>query len=88
MIVPLVLRTSATAVQEYATSLNDATDLHSTNRGSSSNALEEVDLLKIRDNPTRTRRLSSRTPKILPIQESKGEHPPPLMKAIFRDDSL
>ena len=37
---------------------------------------EEMDLLKIRDNPTRARRLSSRTPKFQPIQELRMESPP------------
>ena len=67
------------SVDEYISTLKVAAKSSSERRKSAvsvSDQDEEAGLLKIRDNPTRTRRLSSRTPKFQPIQELRMESPP------------
>ena len=69
------------SVDEYVSSLKIATNTMNGRRKSAATISEEslpeeTDLLKIRDNPTRQRRLSSRTPKFQPIQEMRMESPP------------
>ena len=78
-----VQTSSPDSVDEYVSSLKVATNSMNDRRKSAASnsdqecsASEEMDLLKIRDNPTRARRLSSRTPKFQPIQEMRIESPP------------
>lgn len=66
-------------VEEYMAGLEAAKSTVN-NRMQSEDRDDKMGLLKIRDNPTRARRLSSRTPKFQPIKEIKRETPPALLK--------
>ncbi|KAL5254142.1 hypothetical protein ACHWQZ_G013793 [Mnemiopsis leidyi] len=67
------------SVDEYISTLKVATESSNERRKSAvsmGEQDEEAGLLRIRDDPTRTRRLSSRTPKFQPILELRMESPP------------